>query len=127
MTVADDFAYVPSSAITAVDGRRDRIAWRKGSGARGLSSLAVEEGTIFLTDAQGRLHTLGALTGRHRSTGKAHRGSMDANSPLPCTASCRDRQGGIRGDARKHAVPDPAARLRSDCPPATHCSQRQTE
>ena len=73
MTVADDFAYVPSSAITAVDGRRDRIAWRKGSGARGLSSLAVEEGTIFLTDAQGRLHTLApspAATGpRVRPTG----------------------------------------------------------
>ncbi|MGR3936297.1 PQQ-binding-like beta-propeller repeat protein [Streptomyces sp. BRA346] len=82
MTVADDFAYAPSSngMITAVDCRRDRIAWHKDSGARGISQLAVREGKIFLTDAQGRLHTLDALTGRHLSMGKPHRGSRDADS-----------------------------------------------
>ncbi|MBP2066176.1 PQQ-binding-like beta-propeller repeat protein [Streptomyces iranensis] len=82
MTASDDFVYAPSTdgTITAIDCRRDRVAWRKDSGARGISEVAVKGGKLLLSDAQGRLHSLDALTGRHLSTGAPHRGTMDADS-----------------------------------------------
>uniref|UniRef100_UPI0011E03973 protein kinase domain-containing protein n=1 Tax=Streptomyces sp. WAC01526 TaxID=2588709 RepID=UPI0011E03973 len=82
MAASDDFVFAPSTdgTITAIDCRRDRVAWRKDSGAHGISEVTAKDGKLFLSDAQGRLHTLDALTGRHLSTGAPHRGSMDADS-----------------------------------------------
>ncbi|TJZ59098.1 hypothetical protein FCH28_02895 [Streptomyces piniterrae] len=88
MTASDDFVYAPASdgTITAVDCRRDRIAWRKDSQARGISEVTVHDGKLLLSDAQGRLHTLDAITGRHLSTGKPHRGAVDADPRFPVPA-----------------------------------------
>ncbi|MEJ8651143.1 PQQ-binding-like beta-propeller repeat protein [Streptomyces sp. MS1.AVA.3] len=88
MTASDDFVYAPASdgTITAVDCRRDRVAWRKDSQARGISEVAVHDGKLLLSDAQGRLHTLDAITGRHLSTGKPYRGSVDADPRFPVPA-----------------------------------------
>ncbi|MGI5466274.1 hypothetical protein [Streptomyces sp. CA-132043] len=75
----------------------------------------MQDGKLLLSDAQGRLHTLDALTGRHLSTGAPHRGSMDAETqrhappPVVICRSPRYREVRLRGDARQHALPIPLA------------------